>query len=228
VTTDLPTGRAKAVAVRDMFDAIAPRYDLVNRVMTFGMDMSWRRRAVRSLLLPPGSLVVDVACGTGDICRELEAADMRAVGTDVSAGMLRRAHTNSPMIQCDGLRLPLADASMDGATCGFALRNVVDIPELFAEFARVVRPGGRVAILEVAEPENPLLRAGNSLYFRKVVPIIGGILSDRNAYKYLPESAAYLPGRAALVHMLGAAGFAAARSDLVPLGVAQIITGTRR
>jgi demethylmenaquinone methyltransferase/2-methoxy-6-polyprenyl-1,4-benzoquinol methylase len=224
----LPTGAEKVRAVRSMFDAIAPRYDLVNRVMTFGMDRGWRRRAVDALRLPPGSLVVDVACGTGDFCRELERRGHRSVGMDLSLGMLREARTDAPLVQADGLAMPLGDDSVDGITCGFALRNVSDVAELVREFARALRPGGRISLLEVAEPESRVLRVGNRIYFRRIVPVIGGLLSDRDAYRYLPESTAYLPDRDGLVALIGENGFPDARSDLVRLGVAQIITGTSR
>ena len=129
----LPQGEAKVRAVREMFDAIAPRYDLVNRIMTFRMDVGWRRRTVRSLGLPPGSLVLDLACGTGDLCRELSAAGMRPVGMDLSFGMLRHARTSAPLAQADALRLPVPDRSVDGITCGFALRNFVTLRTVFAE-----------------------------------------------------------------------------------------------
>ena len=224
----LPTGRAKVNAVRSMFDSIAPRYDLVNRVMTFGMDRGWRRRSVGTLGLPAGSLVVDVACGTGDFCRDLESGGYRAIGIDLSAGMLLAARTDAPLVQGDALKMPFSAGTIDGITCGFALRNVADIGALLAEFARVVRKGGRVAVLEVAEPDSRVLRMGHSVYFRRVVPLIGGVLSDREAYRYLPESTAYLPTRARLLEMFDEAGFDDARSRLVALGAAQIVTGTRR
>ena len=224
----LPTGRAKVEAVRSMFDSIAPRYDLVNRVMTFGMDRGWRRRSVATLGLAAGSLVVDVACGTGDFCRDLESAGYRAVGIDLSAGMLGAARTKAPLVQGDAMTMPFAAGSVDGITCGFALRNVEDIGGLLGEFGRVLRRGGRIAILEVAEPESRVLRVGHSVYFRRIVPLIGGVLSDRNAYRYLPESTAYLPARGRLLEMLDGAGFDDPRSRLVALGAAQIVTGTRR
>ena len=224
----LPTGRAKVEAVRSMFDSIAPRYDLVNRVMTFGMDRGWRRRSVATLGLPAGSLVVDVACGTGDFCRDLGSAGYRAVGIDLSIGMLMAARTEAPLIQGDALKMPFGAGSVDGITCGFALRNVADIGALLAEFARVLRKGGRIALLEVAEPNSRALRMGHSVYFRRIVPLIGGVLSDRDAYRYLPESTAYLPARPRLLEMLNEAGFDDARSRLVALGAAQIVTGTLR
>src|SRR3954462_3798528 len=122
-TEPLPTGDDKVVAVRDMFDAIAPRYDLVNRVMTFRMDVGWRRRTIRELALPHGSTVLDLACGTGDLCRGLAGAGLRPIGMDLSFGMLAAGPTGVPLAQADALRLPVADGSVDGVTCGFALRN---------------------------------------------------------------------------------------------------------
>lgn len=222
----LPDPEEKSRSVREMFDKIAPRYDLVNRVMTFRLDVGWRRRTVRSLTLPPGSLVGDIACGTGDLCTELESAGYRAVGLDYSAGMLARAHTDAPLVQADALALPFRSSSLDGVTSGFALRNVVDLNVAFAEMARCLRPGGRVALLEVSEPDNRLLRAGHSLYFNKVVPAIGGLLSDRDAYRYLPASVTYLPSAEELATMLSAAGFRNIRAVQLNLGAAQLVTGT--
>jgi demethylmenaquinone methyltransferase/2-methoxy-6-polyprenyl-1,4-benzoquinol methylase len=224
---DLPTGAAKVTAVRSMFDAIAPRYDLVNRVMTFGLDVRWRKRTVRALGLPAGSTVLDLACGTGDLCRELAAAGHRPIGADLSFGMLAAARTAAPLFQADALRLPVPDAAVDGVTCGFALRNFVDLPAFLAEVARVVRPGGRIALLEVAEPPNRLVRRGHALYFGRVVPVIGGVLSDRDAYRYLPRSVAYLPEPPALVAGIAAAGFADAGRTLLSGGIAQLLVGTR-
>jgi demethylmenaquinone methyltransferase/2-methoxy-6-polyprenyl-1,4-benzoquinol methylase len=223
----LPEGRAKVEAVRSMFDSIAPRYDLVNRVMTFGLDNGWRRRSIRRLGLPRGSLVLDVACGTGDFCRELQNAGHVALGADFAFGMLRAARTTAPLLQADALRLPLRDAAVDGATCGFALRNVTDTGTLFDELARVVRPGGRVALLEVSEPHSRVLRAGHRVYFRKVVPLIGGLLSDRAAYGYLPRSTAYLPPTADLLGRLESAGFGEVEAAQMGLGAVQVLTGTR-
>jgi demethylmenaquinone methyltransferase / 2-methoxy-6-polyprenyl-1,4-benzoquinol methylase len=225
----LPQGEAKARAVRAMFDTIAPRYDLVNRIMTFGLDVRWRQATVRSLGLPPGSRVLDVACGTGDLCRELAESRYRPVGVDLSAGMLEQARlrTAAPLIHADALRLPLAPAVADGAVSGFALRNFVALEPLFAELARIVRPGGRLALLDVSTPVNPMLRAGHAVYFGHVVPRIGALLSDRDAYRYLPKSVAYLPPPAEMAAMAGAAGFDAVERRLLSGGITQLITATR-
>ena len=224
---DLPSGAEKATTVRGLFDRISPRYDLVNRVMTVGMDIGWRRRAIRELHLPAGSRVFDLACGTGDFCRELRRAGYLAVGFDFSYGMLAAARTDVPLVQADALRLPVADASADGVTCGFALRNVVSLPDLFAELGRVVRPGGAIALLDASRPDNAVLRAGHAVYFERVVPVIGGLLSDRDAYAYLPKSMAYLPPPAEMLAMLRAAGFPSARRHQLSGGITQVLVGVR-
>src|SRR5829696_4461264 len=217
----LPEGDEKARAVRDMFDAIAPRYDLVNRIMTFRMDVGWRRRAVASLALRRGSVVADLACGTGDLCDELASAGLAPIGIDVSFGMLANARTAAPLLQGDALRLPVRSGRLDGVTCGFALRNLVSLEPFLAELASTVRPGGRIALLEVATPPNRLLRAGHAVYFGKVVPMIGGLLSDAGAYRYLPRSVAYLPPPERMVEMIAEAGFVDVERRLLSVGVAQ-------
>jgi demethylmenaquinone methyltransferase/2-methoxy-6-polyprenyl-1,4-benzoquinol methylase len=223
----LPEGDEKVRAVRSMFDAIAPRYDLVNRVMTLRMDLAWRRRTVGSLNLGGGARVLDVACGTGDLCRELRAAGLSPVGVDLSFGMLAAARTDAPLVQGDALQLPFPTGSAHGATCGFALRNLVALPPFFAELARVVRPGGRIALLEVAQPAGRLLRWGHGVYFGSVVPRIGGWLSDPAAYRYLPRSVAYLPDPAEMSAQLAEAGFSHLDRRLLSAGIAQLVTATR-
>ncbi len=210
-----------------MFDAIAPRYDLVNRLMTFGMDGGWRRRAVAALTLQRGAVVADVACGTGDLCRELGRAGYRAVGIDLSAGMLRHARTTAPLMHGDALALPIGDGRLDGVISGFALRNFVELPGLWAALARAVRPGGRIALLDVARPEHALLRAGHSVYFGHVVPRLGAALSDGAAYRYLPKSVAYLPETGDMLGSLRRAGFDAVERTLLSGGITQLITATR-
>jgi demethylmenaquinone methyltransferase/2-methoxy-6-polyprenyl-1,4-benzoquinol methylase len=223
----LPEGDDKVAAVRSMFDAVAPRYDLVNRIMTFRLDVTWRRLAVGSLALRRDSLVVDLACGTGDLCREVEGAGLSAVGVDLSYGMLAAARTDAPLVQGDALRLPLPSGVADGVTCGFALRNLVALPPFFAELARILRPGGRIALLEVATPPNRLLRWGHGIYFGRVVPLIGRLVSDGAAYRYLPRSVAYLPEPEAMLQLVKAAGFTAVERRLLTGGVAQLLTATR-
>ncbi|MGK2930095.1 MAG: ubiquinone/menaquinone biosynthesis methyltransferase [Acidimicrobiales bacterium] len=223
----LPEGEDKVRAVRAMFDTIAPRYDLVNRIMTFRLDVGWRRKAIGSLGLGTRSVVLDLACGTGDMCIDLERAGYRPVGADLSFGMLAAARTAAPLVHGDGLVLPFPADSIDGVTCGFALRNFVDLEPMLGELARVLRPGGRIALLDVAEPPNALLRWGHSIYFGTVVPVIGGWLSDRAAYRYLPKSVAYLPEPAELRQLIVDAGFGDVDRVLLTGGISQLYTGTR-
>ena len=213
-----------------MFDAIAPRYDLVNRVMTLRLDVAWRRRTVRALDLPAGSRVADLACGTGDLSRELARQGHSPAGFDFSMGMLRAAPPTTDRwlpVNADVLELPVADGALDGATCGFALRNLTAVPPFLAELARVLRPGGRIGLLEVDQPANPILRWGHGLYFGRVVPLIGAVLSDRDAYRYLPESVAYLPSFDDLRKELETGGFVDVRHHRLSAGIAQLITATR-
>tara|TARA_Y100000590_G_scaffold183726_1_gene209295 strand:- start:4396 stop:5091 length:696 start_codon:yes stop_codon:yes gene_type:complete len=223
---ELPQGEEKAVAVEQMFDQIAPRYDFVNRLMTFRMDVGWRRRAVRALKLPQDAKVLDLACGTGDFCNDLLRFGLDPVGLDFSAGMLEAAGTDAPLVRADALRLPVLTGSVDGATCGFALRNLTELTPFFEELSRVLKPGGRIALLDVAQPSNPLLRIGHRVYFGKVVPRIGGLISDRNAYKYLPKSVEYLPPPEDLLSELKAAGFSDANRTLFSGGITQLFLGT--
>ena len=223
----LPEGDEKVRAVRSMFDAIAPRYDLVNRIMTFRLDVRWRRLAVRSLGLPKGSRVLDLASGTGDLCIDLARAGHRPLSVDLSFGMLAADRSGAPRAQADILRMPFPSSSVDGVTCGFALRNLVELGAFFDELARVVRPGGRVALLDVATPPNPLLRLGHRFYFGKVVPKVGALLSDADAYRYLPRSVAYLPSPPAMLDRLRASGFSAVERRLLTGGITQLVTATR-
>ena len=226
-TVALPEGQEKVRAVQEMFDAIAPRYDLVNRIMTFRLDTRWRRKAVRQLNLPKGSIVLDLASGTGDLCVDLQRVGIRPISMDLSFGMLAADRSGSPRSQADILNLPIGDQSVEGATCGFALRNLVDLPAFFNELGRVVRPGGRIALLDVGIPHNRLVRFGNGIYFGKIVPKIGGWLSDPAAYRYLPKSVAYLPPRDEMLRTLQAAGFSNATHHQLSGGITQLMLGTR-
>ncbi|MEI8068184.1 MAG: ubiquinone/menaquinone biosynthesis methyltransferase [Actinomycetota bacterium] len=227
-TPELPQGDAKAKVVQNMFDAIAPRYDLVNRIMTFRLDTRWRKIAVRKLALTRGARVLDLASGTGDLCINLRKAGLHPLSFDMSFGMLAADHSNAPRVQADILRLPIATQSVDGVTCGFALRNLVDLNVFFHEIARVTKSGGRIALLDVSTPTNPVIRWGNSVYFGKVVPRIGGLLSNRAAYNYLPKSVAYLPAPEQLVRMLQDAGFEHVRHEQLSGGLTQLMHATKR
>jgi demethylmenaquinone methyltransferase/2-methoxy-6-polyprenyl-1,4-benzoquinol methylase len=224
----LPEGPDKRIAVEKMFDRVAPGYDRMNRIISLGRDTRWRRRTVAALGLPRGSLVLDLACGTGDLCRDLAEAGYRAFGVDFSAGMLASARTAAPLVRGDAEALPLHDRAVDGVVCGFALRNFVDVGTVFDECARILRPGGRFAALDAAVPERVIMRAGNTVWFRGAVPLLGRFLArDADAYRYLPRSTAYLPPPGALLDELHAAGFAGAARHTMTGGSVQLITGTR-
>lgn len=225
--TPLPEGEDKVHAVGAMFDAIAPRYDLLNRLLTFRLDVGWRRKTLDSLALSSPASVLDIAAGTGDMCREMEHRGLRPIALDLSAGMLANARTAAPLVQADARFLGIATGSMDGVTCGFALRNLVDLDACFAEMARVMRPGGSLALLEVSAPTNPILAFGHRLYFGRVVPLIGGLLSDGAAYRYLPRSVAYLPDTPDLLAMIERAGFIGAERRQLTGGIAQLVTARR-
>lgn len=219
----LPTQEDKRAFVREMFDRIAGRYGLVNTVMTFGMDRRWRRKAVASLGLPPGSAVLDLACGPGEVSGELTAFGHRPVGADISWGMLS-AGGGWPAVQADAARLPFASKSFDGVVCAFGLRNFAEPESVFDEIARVLAVGGRLALLEVSEPRWPPARAVHRVYFRQVVPRIGALISDTAAYRYLPASVAYLPSPDQLASALGARGFIDLSRRSLGAGAVQLVT----
>jgi demethylmenaquinone methyltransferase/2-methoxy-6-polyprenyl-1,4-benzoquinol methylase len=224
----LPQGDAKHDAVEGMFDRLAPRYDRMNRIISLGLDRRWRQRTVAELGVSRGALVLDLACGTGDFCRDLAAGGCVPVGVDFSAGMLAAARVDTPFVRADGAFLPVADAAFDGLTCGFALRNFVDLDTVFSECARVLRAGGRFAALDATVPSNPVIRAGNAVWFRGAVPLLGRVLAhDAEAYRYLPKSTAYLPAAPELVDRLTRAGFRDVRHTALTGGSVLLLTGTR-
>jgi len=224
---DLPKGAEKVEAVREMFDAIAPRYDFVNRLMTFRLDTRWRKKTVSALNLPKGSRVLDLASGTGDLCIELKQNGYQPISMDLSFGMLSADRSGAPRTQVDILKLPIPNMCVDGITCGFALRNLENLQMFFIELARITRHGGRIALLDVSVPTNRLIRFGNSIYFGRIVPIIGGLFSNRAAYRYLPRSVAYLPEPDQLVVMLKQSGFADAKHTQLSGGLTQLLVATR-
>ena len=211
--------------VRAMFDRIVPRYDLMNRVMTGGRDVAWRRLAVREALRgrdPATMRALDVATGTGDLAMALRDAGVQdVVGLDFSAPMLEEAWRKDAArpggeriawIEGDAMALPFPDASFDAVTVGFGLRNMPSYLGALREMARVLRPGGTLVCLETTPLTIPMLRRLFELYFSRVVPLIGGVLSgDRDAYAYLPASAAAFPDADALGRMMLEAGFARVR-----------------
>lgn len=226
----LPGGADKRAMVREMFDRIAPRYDLLNRLLTGGLDRRWRAEAVAAIAVGPGDRVVDLACGTGDLIELCVARGAGVVGIDFAREMLARGRDrapSAPRIQGDAARLPLRDASATALVSGFALRNFSELEPAFREMARVLEPGGRIALLDVDRPRNSALRAGHALYFDWVVPQVGGLLSDRKAYAYLPRSTAYLPPEAELAGLLRGAGFANPTWRRFAWGAAQLVTAVK-
>jgi demethylmenaquinone methyltransferase/2-methoxy-6-polyprenyl-1,4-benzoquinol methylase len=193
-----------------MFDRIAPVYDVMNHVMTAGLDHRWRRLTARAAVRP-GDRVLDAACGTGDLAvADLRAGAERVTGLDFAERMLERARRKEPRIewlQGDMLALPFADGTFDAATVGFGVRNVADLELALRELRRVLRPGGRVAILEITQPRG-LLRPFFSLWFDRVVPLLGKRLPGGEAYSYLPASVKRFPPPDELAERLRAAGFA--------------------
>jgi demethylmenaquinone methyltransferase/2-methoxy-6-polyprenyl-1,4-benzoquinol methylase len=222
----LPVGDEKRAMVREMFDAVAPRYDVLNRIISMGLDISWRKRSVKALGLPAGAVVLDLASGTGDFSRILARRGLVPVGLDMSPGMLRESRTGTPAVQGDAVTLPFGDGAFDGAVCGFALRNFTDIGSVFSEIARVVRPGGRIAILEVAVPASSIARAGYRIWFGRAVPLIGRLLSDPAAYRYLPDSVEYLPPPERMKMLLRDSGFRSVGRRTFSAGATQLLTGT--
>ena len=196
-------------SVRTMFDRIAPVYDVMNHVMTAGLDIRWRRRAAEAAVRA-GDRVLDAACGTGDLAiADLRAGAGKVTGLDFSPKMLERArakHTSVEWLQGDMLALPFADETFDAATVGFGVRNVENLELGLRELRRVLRPGGRVAILEITQPRGAL-RPFYSLWFDRIVPLLGKVLPGGDAYTYLPASVKRFPTAERLAEMLREAGF---------------------
>ncbi len=224
---ELPRGAAKTAHVRAMFDTIAPRYDALNRIMSLGLDQRWRRRAIDALGIGPGATVLDLACGTGDLSRACARRGYRVLGDDLSYGMLSVSHAGTPRVQGDASALPLASASVDAIICGYGLRNFDALDQVVGEAARVLRPGGRIVVLEIAIPPSAVMRAGYHLWFERVVPVVGGLLSDPAAYRYLPRSTGYLPTPQEFRELLLRHGFATAGHQLLDGGLSQLFTATR-
>lgn len=226
----LPSGEEKAAVVRAMFDRIAPRYDTLNRLLSFRLDQRWRWEAVAALSLAPTDIVIDLACGTGDLCELAARTGAHVVGVDFSGNMLAGAHgrrINAEFVQADAGCLPFKTGWATSVISGFALRNFVSIPEVLKEVARVVAPGGRVAFLEVDTPHNRILRWGHRLYFNYVVPVVGAALSDSWAYAYLPRSTAYLPDPPVLQQMFETVGFREVTKRQFSGGIAQLLTAVK-
>ena len=232
----------KKEKIQQMFDGIAPDYDRLNHLMSLGVDRSWRRRALREIVVPGRSReILDIACGTGDfsiaIARKLPSGG-RVTGLDLSEGMLavmRRkvekaglARTISCM-QGDSETMPFADGSFDVATIAFGIRNFEHREAALQEILRVLRPGGRLVILELSVPENKLLRWCYNLYFMHFVPWIGGLISgDKAAYKYLPASVQQFPGRREWTATMVRCGYTQVRHKAFTFGLCRMYVGEKK
>jgi demethylmenaquinone methyltransferase/2-methoxy-6-polyprenyl-1,4-benzoquinol methylase len=208
-------GKERAAYVQGMFDRIAARYNLMNRLMTFGQDMRWRRFVIRQAKLKPGDKLLDLATGTGDIAFEAlrQVPGVQAVGGDFSLGMMMVGQNLSlgdkvGWSGADALNLPFPDDTFDAVTAGYLIRNVIDIPRTFAEQMRVLKPGGRVVILDTSPPPYNLLRPFILFHLRYIIPLMGQLISGNpDAYKYLPESTQAFKTPDELANAMRAAGF---------------------
>ena len=228
-----PSGTLPEPQVRAMFDRIAGIYDLINSVMTAGLHHSWRRRAADLAAVGPGDRVLDVATGTGDLAVELAgrvAPGGEVVGSDFSEEMLKRARSKAPQVRFEwgnALELPYRDGEFDAATVGFGARNFSDLGRGLSEMARVVRPGGRVVVLEITTPHKPPLSTFYGFWFDRLVPLIGRVAGDSDAYEYLPSSVRRFPGPEGLAQTLERAGLERIRWVLTAGGIIAIHVGER-
>jgi demethylmenaquinone methyltransferase/2-methoxy-6-polyprenyl-1,4-benzoquinol methylase len=227
---DAPAGLLPEAQVRAMFDRIARVYDLMNSVMTAGMHHRWRERAADLARVGPGSRALDVATGTGDLAIELAGRGAEVTGLDFSEPMLELARGKAPgieWVQGNALELPYGDAEFDAVTVGFGARNFSDLGRGLAEMTRVVRPGGRVVVLEITTPQKPPLSWFFGLWFDRVVPALGRVAGDPDAYTYLPSSVRRFPGPRELAAELAEAGLDDVRWVLTAGGIIAIHSGTR-
>ena len=212
-----------------MFDRIAPVYDVMNRVMTAGLDLRWRRITAEAVVRP-GDRVLDACCGTGDLAvADVRAGAREVTGLDFSPRMLERARRKSQVVtwvEGDLLVMPFADASFEAATVGFGVRNVADLDRALAELARVLVQGGRVGILEITTPTG-LVAPFYRVWFDRVVPLLGKVLKGGAAYSYLPASVRRFPGTEQLAQLLRGAGFSDVGYRRFAGGIVALHTGTK-
>jgi demethylmenaquinone methyltransferase/2-methoxy-6-polyprenyl-1,4-benzoquinol methylase len=229
----------KGRGVRDMFESIAPRYDFLNRVLSLGIDRRWRSFAVGQLRIPDGGKVLDMATGTGDVALEIAArtpASVRIVGEDFTRGMLTIGKEKievSPfrsrifLVNAPCEAIPHPDRTFDGVTIAFGIRNVVDRPLGLREMHRVLKPGGRVVILEFSQPRSRLFKTLYFFYFLRILPFLGGLFSRRSAYRYLPDSVLTFPDRKIFKSLMQEAGFSDLRHFDLTFGIATVYVGVR-
>lgn len=225
--------------VRQMFDDIANRYDLLNRLLSFGIDRRWRRFAVSQLSIPKNGRVLDIATGTCDVALEVAKqtdSSVTIVGEDFTQGMLVQGQTklnNSPyterimLVNAPCEEIPHPDNSFDGITIAFGIRNVVDRQAGLCEMFRVLKPGGRAVILEFSNPKSQLFRKIYYFYFQKILPTLGGLISKRSAYQYLPDSVIEFPSQEEFSQMMADAGFKRVQYVDQTFGIATVYVGDK-
>jgi len=224
-----------AAEVREMFSGIAARYDLLNHLLSANIDKRWRRKVrakLGDILNDPNALILDVACGTGDLSIELQRdAKATIIGTDFCRPMLTIAKEKAneiPFVEGDAMNLGFADASFDSVTIAFGLRNLSNVADGLAELRRILKPGGRLVVLEFSAPSVPGFRKAFNFYFSSILPRIGGMVSgSRGAYEYLPDSVSKFPDQKALAAMMRETGFDNVEYTNLTGGIAAIHTGTR-
>lgn len=216
--------------VRTMFDGIVEHYDLLNRVISLGLDIGWRRQALGAVPDSPAAPLLDLGCGTGEFAYLLGRSP-RVVGVDVSLRMLGRARARlgraTPLVQGSAFRLPFRGGHFAGAMSAFVLRNLDDLPAAFAELARVARPGAPIALLDAVEPSHPVLRWVFDLYFGTVAPAVGALVGRGRAYRYLARSLVQVPAPAELARLLTDAGFQEVRFRHFGLGSILLVTARK-
>lgn len=237
--TPYGTKQSKGEQVEEMFDNIAPAYDFMNRAMTLGIDRNWRRKVVKAVAAAAPSAILDVATGTGDLAIQLAKANQQAkvTGIDLSEGMLevgRRKVAEAGLTQqialrqADCLALPFADGSFDIVTVAFGVRNFEHLDKGYAEMARVLRPGGKLMVLELSTPTSPIVKPFYKLYTRGVIPMVGRLISkDSRAYSYLPESIAAMPQGERMLQLMTEAGLSGCSLRSLTFGVSTIYTGIK-
>lgn len=229
----------KGRGIRRMFDDIAPRYDFLNRLLSLGIDRRWRRFAVSQLQVPEGGMVLDMATGTGDVALEIASktpSSVRIVGEDFTQGMLKLGLEKvqaSPfkerivLVNAPCEAMPHPAGLFDGVTIAFGIRNVVDRLAGLQEMVRVLKPGGRAVILEFSNPRSRLFKALYYFYFRRLLPMIGGLFSARSAYQYLPDSVLEFPSQEGFKALMTEAGFGDVRHFDLTFGIATVYVGER-
>jgi demethylmenaquinone methyltransferase/2-methoxy-6-polyprenyl-1,4-benzoquinol methylase len=223
-----------AITIQKMFAEVAPGYDRANRALSMGIDVMWRKRTVRTVDVQAGERGLDVCSGTGDLCFALQRAGATMIGADFCAPMLMHTHRKQPQdgqradfLAADTMNLPFADDCFDFTTVAFGIRNVADPVVALREMARVVRPGGRIVVLEFCKPRVPVFASLYGFYFRKVLPRLGKWISGtkNDAYRYLHDSVQAFPERAAFLELMQEAGLQSPRQRLLTGGIAAIYRG---